>query len=555
MDYFLGIDVGTGSARVGIFDEEGVLIGHAVEAIQTWKPEANFVEQSSENIWQSICACCHRVLAETEIDAESIKGIGFDATCSLVLIDASGEPVSVDANGEDAKNIIVWMDHRALEETSFINSFKETYSAFNFVGGRISPEMQLPKLLWLKKHLPKSWNRVAHYFDLPDYLTFRATGSTVRSLCSLSCKWTYDKNSESGSGWDAGLLRAIGLEDLSKDAFALIGRSDSVHPMGSPVGEGLSEDSAKEMGLLKGTPVGVSIIDAHAGGIGMLGFKEFTKKGIEAPIDFNKRLALIGGTSSCHMAVSEEARFIEGVWGPYDSAMIPDLWLNEGGQSATGSLVDHVIMTHGAYPEAKKGASLMGLSIYEYLNGLLEDLLDEALDVVDVLSEDLHVCPYFHGNRSPRANPELVGMISGLRLSATVKDLGLLYLATVQSIAYGTRHIIEAMNAKGYAIDTLICCGGGSKNKLFLQQHANITGCRLLLPKEMESVLLGSAMLGAVASGRYESLIDAMSAMSHLGESIAPQDATADYHARKYKLFHQMYKDQIRYDSIIKKGE
>ena len=151
MNYFLGIDVGTGSARVGIFDERGVLVGHTVEAIKTWKPKANFVEQSSENIWQSICSCCHRVLAETEIDIATIKGIGFDATCSLVLIDECGNSVSVDPDEDDAKNIIVWMDHRAIEETNLINGFKEGYSAFDFVGGRISPEMQLPKLLLLKK--------------------------------------------------------------------------------------------------------------------------------------------------------------------------------------------------------------------------------------------------------------------------------------------------------------------------------------------------------------------------------------------------------------------
>ena len=376
----------------------------------------------------------------------------------------------------------------------------------------------------------------------------------MRSLCSLSCKWTFDKNSEVDSGWDVNLFKAIGLDDLSKDAFESIGRNDLVHLMGQPIGQGLSENSAKEMGLLKGTPVGVSIIDAHAGGLGMLGLKEFTKNSEVEPIDFNKRLALIGGTSSCHMAVSEEARYIEGVWGPYDSAMIPEFWLNEGGQSATGSLVDHVIETHAAYPEAMKEAKARGLSIYDYLNSFLSDLLTEECNLVDVLSESVHVCPYFHGNRSPRANPELVGMVSGLKLSASVKDLSLLYLATVQSIAYGTRHIIETMNAKGYNIDTLVCCGGGTKNALFLQQHANITGCRLLLPKEMESVLLGSAMLGAVASGEYENLMEAMGAMSHLGHSIQPENATAGYHARKYKVFHQLYEDQIRYDSIIKKG-
>ena len=76
MNFFLGIDVGTGSARVGIFDERGVLFGYAVEEIQTWKPRANFVEQSSENIWQSICSCCNKALDETGIDIATIKGIG-----------------------------------------------------------------------------------------------------------------------------------------------------------------------------------------------------------------------------------------------------------------------------------------------------------------------------------------------------------------------------------------------------------------------------------------------------------------------------------------------
>ncbi|MDG1702303.1 MAG: FGGY-family carbohydrate kinase [Opitutae bacterium] len=552
MNYFLGIDIGTGSARAGIFDEHGQLIGHAVESIKTWKPKADFVEQSSENIWEAICHCCHSVLANTGINAQLIKGIGFDATCSLVLIDELGKPVTVDPDEDDSKNIVVWMDHRAIEEARFINGFKEHYSVFDFIGGSISPEMQLPKLLWLKKYLPESWKRAAHFFDLPDYLTFRATGCMVRSLCSLSCKWTFDKNAKGDSGWDADFFKAVGLNDLSENDFASIGQSDHVAQMGSPVSAGLSEESAKEMGLCVGTPVGVSIIDAHAGGIGMLGLKESVGNEEEEAINFDKRLALIGGTSSCHMAVSEEARFIEGIWGPYDSAMVPGLWLNEGGQSATGSLVDHIIISHVAYPEAKEKAEAMGLSIYDYLNTVLKDLQGEGFGSVDGLSEGLHVCPYFHGNRSPRANPELVGMVSGLKLSATVKDLGLLYLATVQAIAYGTRHIIEAMNAKGYAIDTLVCCGGGIKNALFLQQHANITGCRLLLPKEMESVLLGSAMLGAVASGAYASLKDAMGAMSHLGKVIEPEEASSAYHAKKYKVFHQLYADQIHYDSIMK---
>lgn len=553
MDYFLGIDVGTGSARVGLFDKTGSLIAHAVEPIKTWKPQPNFVEQSSEDIWSCICKCTQAILKKSELSPDLIKGIGFDATCSLVLVDKEGAPISVDPEGEDQKNIIVWMDHRALEQTHFINSFKDQFDLFKFVGGQISPEMQMPKLLWLKKHLSESWARAEYCFDLPDYLTFRATGSAARSLCSLTCKWTYNKNTDTGTGWDLEFLKAIGLEDLALNNFKRIGPNAS--QIGSRIGEGLSESAAQEMGLKQGTPVGVSIIDAHAGGIGMIGLSEEDEgKGLDksqGSVDLDKRLALIGGTSSCHMAVSQEARFISGVWGPYDSAMVPGLWLNEGGQSATGALVDHVINTHGAYSEAQLNAQEKNVSIYEYLNQILEDLSGGGSGL-DQLTQSLHVCPYFHGNRSPRANPELTGMISGLKLSASLNDLALLYLATIQAIAYGTRHIIEAMNEKGYAIDTLICCGGGTKNPIFLQQHANITGCRLILPKESESVLLGSAMLGAVASESYADLQEAMRAMSHKGSSIEVEPSVQAYHDKKYQIFHKLYTDQIEYDKIMK---
>lgn len=544
MKYYLGIDVGTGSARVGLFDINGCLLAHHVEAIQMWRPQADFVEQSSDDIWNAICTCTVAVLSESKIDPAAIGGIGFDATCSLVLVDAAGAPVSVDPDGEDAKNVIVWMDHRALKETERLNALSEDHAVFEYVGGKISPEMQLPKLLWLKEHLPESWKRTAHFFDLPDYLTYRATGILTRSLCSLTCKWTYlaHEAAAGASGWQADFFEAAGLGELAREDYARIGTR--VRPMGEAMGEGLSETAAAEMGLKAGTKVGVSIIDAHAGGIGMLGMADS-----DGVVNLNDRLALIGGTSSCHMAVASEQRKIAGVWGPYFSSMVPGLWLNEGGQSATGSLVDHIIYNHGASRAATEAAEEMGLSLYAFLNQTLEGLCGGR--EIDGLTAQLHLCPYFHGNRSPRADPHLMGMISGLKLSATIEDLARLYLATIQAIAYGTRHIIESMNATGYAIDTLVCCGGGTKNPVFMQQHANATGCRLLIPEEPESVLLGSAMLGAVAAEAYPDLQAAMAAMSRPGSVIDPVVETVGYHESKYAVFHRLYDDQQAYAGLM----
>ena len=546
MEYFLGIDVGTGSARAGLFDSEGTLLAHNTKAIEMWQPRPDFAEQSSDGIWEAIVHCCKAVRQDADVKAEEIKGIGFDATCSLVLLDGAGHPVTVDLDGGDEKNVIVWMDHRAIEEAGGLNKLSQEHKVFEYVGGKISPEMQIPKLLWLKKHLPESWHRAAHFFDLPDYLTYRATGALTRSLCSMTCKWTYLAHEASAgrAGWQADFLEAAGLEELVREKYIRVGQD--VRPMGEAIGDGLSEKAAQELGLAAGTKVGASIIDAHAGGIGMIGMAE---AGGLAP-NLDQRLALIGGTSSCHMAVSKEKRPIDGVWGPYFSAMVPGLWLNEGGQSATGSLVDHCIDNHGASEEAKEAAEAASLDIYSYLNQTLVALAPDGQ--VDPLTSELHVCPYFHGNRSPRADPNLRGMISGLRLSARIEDLARIYLATIQAVAYGTKHIIDAMNASGYDLNTLVCCGGGTKNALFMQQHANVTGCRLLIPKEPESVLLGSAMLGAVAAGAYEDLQAAMVAMSRPGTVIQPQAEFSEFHIAKYKIFHRLYEDQQAYAQIMR---
>ncbi|WP_309380355.1 FGGY-family carbohydrate kinase [Cerasicoccus frondis] len=544
MNYFIGVDVGTGSARAGLFDAQGVRLATHSCPIQTWRPQTNHVEQSSDDIWSSVVACIQVIMRESGIAPAAVKGIGFDATCSLVALDQSGAPVTVSTNGDDAQNVIVWMDHRALKETEFVNGAGD-FPIFDFVGGKISPEMQTPKLLWLKRNLPQTWSRTAHFFDLPDFLTYRATGCFTRSLCSMTCKWTYlaHEVEAGGSGWCDDFFNAIELSDLVEESYARIGAQ--VRPMGEPVGEGLSAQAAKELGLLPGTAVGVSIIDAHAGGIGMIGMAEESAETDQ----LEHRLALIGGTSSCHMSVSPNQRSITGVWGPYYSAMVPGLWLNEGGQSATGALVDHIIFNHGATEQMLSASRESGITPYEVLNNRLESLANGG--PMHELTRDLHVCPYFLGNRSPRANPHLVGMVSGLGLSATLDDLARIYLATIQAIAYGTRHIIEAKNESGYRIDTLICCGGGTKNPIFLQQHADITQCRILLPKEQEAVILGSAMLGAVAAGEYDSLKLAMSAMSRPGAEIQPSTESKAYHGAKYQVFHRLYEDQLAYAALM----
>ncbi len=536
--YFIGVDVGSGSARAGVFDALGHKLGAAERDILQFKPQANFIEQSSGNIWQSVCLGVREAVLQADIDPVEVKGIGFDATCSLVVLDKKGDPLTVSPTDRREQNIIMWMDHRAVSQADRINATRHPVLAY--VGNMISPEMQIPKLLWLQQHKPDTWSRAAYFFDLPDFLTWKATNSCSRSLCSTVCKWTYLGHENQ---WDESFFVQLGLEKLIADDAKAIG--NRILPIGTAVGRGLSDHAAKDLGLIAGTAVATSMIDAHAGGIGMLGAVS------AASVNFDNRLALIGGTSSCHMAVSKAARFIEGIWGPYYGAMIPGYWLNEGGQSATGALIDHILTSHPYYERAERQARDEGHDVYQLLNERLSALAGGSEEIA-FLTKDIHVLPYFHGNRSPRANASLTGSITGLKMTKTVDDLALQYLATIQAIALGSRHIIEVINQSGYAIDTIIACGGDTKNTLFVQEHANATNCKVLLPEEREAVLLGSAMLGAVAAELYPDIATAMGKMSRVGENIVPQTGKIKrFYEGKYKVFHKLYEDDREYKRLM----
>ena len=538
-DYVVGVDVGTGSARAGLFDSGGRMLASAVHPIQIFRPQTDFVEQSSRDIWASVCAAVRNCLGRARVAPAAIAGISFDATCSLVALDEADNPVTVSPENDDDRNIIVWMDHRATAQAEAIND--TGHRVLNYAGGRLSPEQQPPKLRWLKENLPETWRRARRFFDLADYLVYEACKEDVRSFCTVVCKWTYMGHEGAHGSWDRSFFEQAGLADL----FTPNRVGERVRPMGTRAGT-LTRRAADELGLTERTVVGVGIIDAHAGGIGSLGM---TREGEEPTSGrFESTLALVGGTSSCHMATAREARFIPGVWGPYFGAMLPGLWLTEGGQSATGALLDHVIESHPFAHSLRRQAADAGLTVYELLNDKVAEMQAES---GEELTADVHILPDFHGNRSPRADPHARGMMSGLALDASFESLARQYLATIQAVAYGTRHIIEALNGHGYVINRIHASGGGTRNPLWLQEHADITGCPVYVARDTESVLLGAAILAAVAAGKFSSIAEAIGAMSPRAEVIEPEVKHADFHRRKYEVFKLMYEHQQEYRRIM----
>jgi D-ribulokinase len=523
---FIGIDVGTSSTRAGIFDEQGNLLATARHPIQTWHEAGDIVEQSSSDIWNACASSVRAAMAEAALSADSVKGIGFDATCSLVVLDQAGAPLTVSTSGDNSRNVIVWMDHRAIPEARLVNETQD--EVLRYVGGSISPEMEIPKLLWLKRHLRQSFDNAGHFFDLADYLSFRASGSLARSTCTVTCKWNYLAHE---TRWSTPYFQRVGLQEFVADGYRRIG-TEIVAP-GTPLGAGLTEQAARDFGLKPGTPIGASLIDAHAGGVGAIGGRDPSG----AAADACDRLAYIMGTSACIMATTAAPSFVPGVWGPYYQGMVPGFWLNEGGQSAAGAAIDHLIRSHPGHPEASQAARRDGLDVIGFLE---KRILSRAKNTSEaaLLARDLHVMPEFLGNRSPYADPDSRAVVAGLDLDADLGAMERLFMAGLCGLAYSLADVIDAFKAHGVHSNMIVMGGGAGRSPLVRQIMADTTGLAVTLPQTQEPVLLGAAMLGAVAAGTYASLSETMAAMSALGrqtESTAP--GLSEFHRRKREVY------------------
>jgi D-ribulokinase len=408
------------------------------------------------------------------------------------------------------------MDHRAAEEAERITA--AGHEVLRYLGGAMSPEMQPPKLVWLARTKPEIFKRAAHFLGLTDFLSFRATGSLQRSLCTVASKFGYLAHEKR---WPAEFFASVGIGALCDDGFARLG-VDIAAP-GTPLGRGLTAAAAAAMGLNPGTPVGAGLIDAHAGALGTLGASVEGK-----PADARRRLALILGTSSSCIAVSDEPRFIEGVWGPHFSALTPGQWLMDGGQSAFGAAIDHLLRLHPPSGQGSRGLEAIERDIVERAGGLSEAAL---------IAEALHVLPAFIGNRAPVADASARGGIVGLDLREDASSLEELYLAGLCGLAYGIGEIVSAFEGAGYDFETIVVSGGASRSRLVRQIVADACGKAVAAPQTEEPVLLGSAMIGAVAAGQ-RTIASAMTSMSSLAESVSPaRGAVAAFHVRKRRAF------------------
>ncbi len=332
----------------------------------------------------------------------------------------------------------------------------------------------------------------------------------------------------------------------------------------------MCDKAASELGLPAGIAIGGGVIDAYAGWVGTVGAKvELESQQLTSDVAKNdktqafSRLAAVAGTSTCHLAMSSKPVFAPGVWGPYRDTIIPGYWMAEGGQSATGELLKHVIETHPAFNQAISVAESYDADIYQYLNEHLREMRNERnAPSISYLARHFFFYGDLWGNRSPIADSRMVGSVIGLSGDRSVEGLAIYYYATLEFIALQTRQIVETMNKSGHSVTSIFMSGSQCQNDILVKLIASACSMPVLIPRYSHAAVChGAAMLGAKAAsadpeGRTEDLWNIMDRMSKPGRKVMPtEDANEKTLLEvKYRVFLEQCHKQQAYRALVDKA-
>ena len=513
--YVMGIDFGTESVRVGIFDLTGKPIAFASEPYPLYHPHPGWAEQKPEDWWKALVQASHKALAQSSVNPKAIVGLGADTTsCTVVVLDENFKPL---------RPAIIWMDVRSAEQARRIAASEHPALKYNGFGS-VSAEWMPCKALWIKENEPEVYTRSKHIGEFTDWLTYRLTGEWTGSINNTSIRWYYDR---AEGGWPTDFYEKIGLGDL-------IAKFPSrILDLGDVAGR-LQPDVAEKLGLSSGIPVAQGGADAFVAMVGL----NVLQPG---------KMAFITGSSHLHLGQSAVPLHAQGIFGAYTDAVVPGQFTVEGGQVSTGSVIKW-FKDNFCGNEAHE-AKARGVDIYT--------ILTEKAEQVPIGSEGLIVLDYWQGNRTPYVDPEARGIVRGLSLKHTT---GHLFRAIIEGIAYGTEHILRTFRQNGYQVEEMVAAGGPTKSDFWMQIHSDVSNVPITLTEVPDAPALGSAILGAVAAGLFPDVSSAADAMVRVKRRIEPNKERhqayqffVDQYINTYPPLQSMIQETVRHVAALQK--
>ena len=491
-----GIDFGTLSVRVSLFDEVRGRLGFATAEypLHRKKEDPDYATQSHNDHMAALVKAMRDARANAGIAASVIGALAIDTTGSSVI------PVDAEMNPLD--DYYLWCDHRAWQEAAEITDKARSAKlpALDYCGGTYSSEWGWAKLLHFLRHNPAKRAQVASAFEHCDMAAATLAGikdpkQVKRSICAMGHKWMW--NHSLGGLPSEQFLTSVDplLAGFREKLAGLYATSDQL------AGH-LSEEWAEKLGIAPGIPIPVGAFDAHWDALG-------------AGAALGDVVNIVG-TSTCIIAMSEKTDLIPGLCGVVKGSVDPRLTGIEAGLSATGDVFDAI---------ARRAGQSVGQ-------------LSDSLTSYRAGQTGLLRMPWDNGDRTILVNPEMTGVTIGWKPTHSAQDE---LFAAIEGCAFHTRVILEHMEQHRVPIVRVINGGGiPQRNDVLNQVYANVLNKPVLVPSS-DVTSLGSAVFAFLAAGTFKTIAEAQKALCPDYRVFEPEPESRAAYDELFSHFKSLY--------------
>lgn len=496
MKYLLGIDIGTSGTKTVLFDRGGNPISSSTAEYPLYQPEIGWAEQDPQDWWKAVCITINQVIKDSNINPESISGIGLSGQMhGLVMLDGDGNVL---------RKSIIWCDQRTAKECVEITEKVGEKRLIDITANPALTGFTASKILWVRNNEPEIYEKCRKILLPKDYIRYMLTGEFATEVSDASGMQLLDIKNRC---WSKEVLNALDIPiEYLGDVHESIVVSGKVH-----------KKAAEVTGLKENTPVVGGAGDQAAGAIGngiiksgqissTIGTSGVVFAHLDEPIIDEKRRV----HTFCHA--------VPGAWhmmGVTQGAGLSLKWFRDN--FCTNEI------------EVAKG---MGIDPYV--------LMTKEAEKVPAGSRGLIYLPYLMGERTPHLNPKAKGVFFGLSAAHTKNEM---LRAVIEGVSYSLLDCMEIIKDTGMNPTNVMVSGGGGKSELWRQILADMFNCKVSTNKSSEGPALGVALLAGVGTGVYKDIDEACSIAISENSVQFPKEENSLVYKRYYEIYKKIYDD------------
>ncbi len=493
--YLLGVDIGTTGSKGVITNLRGKVLAYRFVEHGVATPKPGWCEQDADAVWWGDLALITRdLVASSGVDPSTIAAVGISAHCPDMLpLDAEGRPLRAG---------MLYSDNRASQEIRDITTLLGAERIAAVSGRPLTPDSVGAKIVWLREHEPRLFERTRWIHSACGYLVFRLTGEHVLDYATASPRFSPMYNVHT-MAWDSAICAEVGIDPQ------LLPRLQ----WGTEIAGELTAQAARETGLAEGTPVITGACDALAEAVG------------SSAVGDGEASLLYGTTMVMFAMCKATTAGNKALLGP---AAMPGVSRVVIGMSASGALTRWFRDNLGQVE--REAEAKLGIDAYQ--------LLSEGATGVPAGSEGLVVLPYFAGERSPIYDAQARGLILGLTLSHTRCHI---YRALLEGTAYGLRHGLEGLLEAGIELRRIVATGGGTRGKLWPQIVSDVIGYDQEIVASPYGAPLGDAFLAGFGAGIFSDLSPLQQDWVQTTSVMKANPRAKALYDRYYRVYHGLY--------------